>query len=263
MAFNTGFLLPALTAIYSLFINNNDIRLRILYVELSDSARTLLGRLQGAGNNNKIEFIPVDGELLERIKVSTGRWRQETFFRYYVTEILPGLDRVMWLDADILVRRNIEDLYNVDFEGRSFAGVFDNSSNPVERLGLRDYINAGILMINAGKLKSTGKMNEFWNLVASPDYTGELPDQDALNIVFNGDIKIIGDIYNTFPLNPNEYADFLIENTRIVHFLSGYKPWNAGDVEYFNKCFELFRTAEAFVTEYWKICDEAVAFIEK
>ncbi len=81
MAFNTGFLLPALTAIYSLFKYNDNVRLRVLYVELSDNAKTVIKRLLKVGNNNTIEFTPVEGILLERIKVSTGRWRQETFFR--------------------------------------------------------------------------------------------------------------------------------------------------------------------------------------
>ena len=263
MAFNTGFLLPALTAIYSLFINNNNIRLKILYVELSDSAKILIRKLEKVGTCNSVEFVSVAGELLERIKVSTGRWRQETFFRYYVTEILPEFDRVLWLDADILVRGNIEDLYNTDFEGKSFAGAFDDSSKPLERLGIQNYINAGILMINAAKLKETNRIDEYWKLVASPDYEGLLPDQDALNIVFEGDIKLIDMIYNTFPLNFDEYSDFLIKNARIVHFVSKYKPWNTEDVDYFNECFKVFRTSEVFVTEYWKMCDLAVGFVEK
>ena len=259
MAFNTGFLLPALTAIYSLFINNNNIRLHILYSELSDNAKTVISRLERAGNNNKVEYL---GKLLERIKVATGRWRQETFFRYYITEIMPQLDRVLWLDADILVRKSVEELYNIDFEGKSFAGVIDHTSNPVERLGIDDYINAGILMINLKKLRETGKMNEFWNLVASPDYKGELPDQDALNIVFKDDIILIDVRFNAFPLTSDNYADYLIKNAVIVHFISKHKPWNTDDVEYFNACFGEFRTSEVFVTEYWDICDKAVAFIE-
>ena len=263
MAFNTGFLLPALTAIYSLFVNNDNIRLRILYVELSAQAKIVLRLLEKAGNNNTIEFVPVEGALLERIKVSTGRWRQETFFRYYATEILPELDRVLWLDADIMVRAGIEELYNVDFEGRSYAGVWDNSSNPEERLGIKDYINAGILMINTEKIKRTEKINEFWNLVASPDYEGELPDQDALNIVFRDDIKLIDDIYNVFPLNPNELADYVIASAVIVHFVSGHKPWKAEDVEYFNIASERYRTAKVFVQEYRLACDKAVAFVER
>lgn len=262
MAFNTGFLLPAITAIYSLFINNNNIRLHIMYVELSDNAKTVISRLERAGSNNKVEYIAVEGKLLERIKVATGRWRQETFFRYYITEIMPDLDRALWLDADVLIRKSVEELYNVDFDGKSFAGVYDNSSNPQERLGITDYINAGILVINVRKLHETGKMEEFWRLVASPDYKGELPDQDALNIVFENDIKKIGAIFNTFPINPNEYADYLINNTVIVHFVSKHKPWNTEDVEYFNSCFSFYRTSEVFVSEYWNVCDRAVAFIE-
>ena len=103
MAFTTGFLLPAITAIYSLFIHNDDIRLRIMYVDLSDSGKIVLDRLAKLGKNNSIKYVRIKGDLLRKIKVQTGRWRQETFFRYYITEVLPELDRVLWLDADILV----------------------------------------------------------------------------------------------------------------------------------------------------------------
>ena len=216
MAFNTGFLLPAITAVYSLFINNDDIHLRILYVDLSDSSKIVLDRLTKLGMNNSIEYIRIEGELLKKIKVQTGRWRQETFFRYYVTEVLPELDRVLWLDADILVRGSIKELYNTDFEGKSFAGVWDVTSNPSERLGLEDYINAGILLINANKLKKTGRIAEFWKLVASPDYAADLPDQDALNIVFNKDIKIIDIIWNTFLYVPEEHVEVALDMRQLV-----------------------------------------------
>ena len=262
MAFNTGFLLPAVTTIYSLFLNNGNVRLHILYVDLSDNAQTVIKRLEGVGNNNRVEFLPVDDRLLERIKVATGRWRQECFFRYFVTDLLPDSDRVLWLDADILVRKSIEELYNMDLTEKSFAAVYDNTSDPERRLGISDYFNSGVLMINMKKLRETGKMNEFWELVASPDYKGELPDQDALNIVFKDDIKEIGGIYNTFPLNPEQYADYLIENAVIIHYVSEHKPWNTDDVEYFNDCFKVYRTSEKFVTEYWDACAKAVAFIE-
>ncbi len=262
MAFNTGFLLPALTTVYSLFRTNDNVRLHVLYVELSDNAQTVIKRLEGVGKNNKVDFVLVEGSLLERIKVATGRWRQETFFRYYITELVPGLERALWLDADTLVRKSVEELYNIDFERKSFAGVYDNTSNPEERLGLSFYVNAGILMINTQKLYETGKMSKFWDLVASPDYKGELPDQDALNIVFKDDIKEIDAKYNTFPLNPDQYADYLIENAVIIHYVSKYKPWKTEDVDYFNESFKLYRTAGVFVPEYWDACGRAVAFIE-
>ena len=68
MAFNTGFLLPAVTAIYSLFANNDDIRLRILYVDLSDSGKVVLNRLTKLGKNNSIEFIRIEEELLKKMQ---------------------------------------------------------------------------------------------------------------------------------------------------------------------------------------------------
>lgn len=263
MAFNTGFLLPALTTIYSLFNTNSGVRLHILYADLSGSAKIVLKRLEGVGTDNMVEFLPIEGELLERIKVATGRWRAECFFRYYCIEMLPDLDKVLWLDADTLVRKNAEGLYNTDLEGRSFGAVFDDTSKPKERLGISDYYNSGVLLIDAKKLRETGKMKDFWELIASPDYKGDLPDQDALNIVFKDDIKELGIIYNTFPLCSGKYVDFLIENSVIVHYISEHKPWNMDEVEYFNNCFEQFKTAAVFVPEYWEACNKAVAFIEE
>ena len=176
--------------------------------------------------------------------------------------MFPELDRVLWIDTDTLVRKRIDELYNLDFEGNSFAGVIDFTSNPVERLSIDNYINSGVLMINTGKLKKSGKMEEYWRMVASEDYKGELPDQDALNMVFKGDIKIIEQIWNTFPLIYDEYSSDLIENSHIVHYLSKHKPWKTEDAAYFLAVFECFRSAKVFVNEYWDVSERAVEFVQ-
>ncbi len=262
MAFDTGFLLPALTAVYSLFSNNDNVRLHVLYAQLSESAKTLLKRLEGVGNGNTIEFLPITDDHIKKIRVATGRWRPECFFRYFAIDMLPDADRVLWLDSDVLVRKSVRELYELDMQGKSFAGVYDDTSRPFERLGINGYINSGVLLFDLARLRSTGMMQKYWDLVASDDYIGELPDQDALNIVFDNEIMLLDIKYNSFPLTSNEAADYLIENAVIVHFISKHKPWNTQEVEYFNMCFEKYRTAEAFVTEYWSVCDRAVAFVE-
>ena len=263
MAFNTGFLLPALTAVYSLFINNSNVRLFVLYADLSDSAKQAVKKFEKVNDRgNTVEFIELPEALINRIRVSTGRWRPECFFRYFVIDLLSDADRALWLDSDIIVRKSINELYNTDMEGRSFAGVCDVTSNPMERLGIKYYINSGVLLFDLEKLRQTGMIDRFWDLVASPDYAGDLPDQDALNIVFKDDIRLLDCRYNAFPLSENEYADYLIENTVIVHYISGHKPWNMNEVEYFYTCFEKYRTAEVFIPEYWDMCDKATAFIE-
>ncbi len=262
MAFNTGFLLPAITAIYSLFVNNNNVRLHVFYADLSDNGMRTIKKLEGCGVNNTVEFILIRPEQLDRVKVATGRWRQECFFRYFAVDLLPDADRALWLDSDVLVRKSIMSLCNTDFEGKSFAGVFDPTSKPFERIGIKYYINSGVLLFDLNKLRETQMMRNYWELVASPEYKGDLPDQDALNIVFEGDIKLLDVKYNSFPLTEDQHADYLIENSAIVHYISKHKPWQTEEVEYFMDCFEKYRTAERFITEYWEVCDKAVAFIE-
>lgn len=262
MAFNTGFLTPSITAIYTLFKHNSNINLVILYIDLSDTAKTIVKKLEKVGDNNKISFMKISDEMVARIKVPTGRWRPETFFRYFAHELFEDWDRCVWLDSDIMVRGGVDILYNINFDGKSFVGVCDNSSEPDVRLGIEGYVNAGILAMNLDKLRQTGKMEEFWSLVASKDYKAELPDQDAFNIVFEDDIKPTAYFWNTFAIFELDDAQFFIENARIVHFPSGQKPWNIESAEYFTGLFDQYPSVATFVPEYWDNMEEAINSIQ-
>lgn len=262
MAFNDGFLLPAIVSIYSLFEKNNNIDLFVMYIELSDKSKTIVKKLERSGENNRIFFIAVDESYISRIKISTGRWRYETFFRYFSPDIFPTKDRVLWLDSDILVRGSIDELYYCDIEEHSFAAAVDNSSDPVNRLGLNNYVNAGILLINNKRLREKQEMNRYWALIANEDYKGELPDQDALNIVFEDDIKRISNIWNIAPFFEDENLDYYICNSVIIHYMSSHKPWKVDEVEYFGNLFDDYPSAGVFIPEYWDCMEKAIMAIE-
>ena len=119
--------------------------------------------------------------------------------------------------------------------------------------------------MNLQKLRDTGKMEEFWELVASDDYKGELPDQDALNIVFRNDIKIINNKWNAFPMclfSSDEVFRSYIDEAAIVHFVSSVKPWREEDLEVLSSYYNRFPSLEIFVNEYLVACDEAVSYVE-
>lgn len=263
MSFDSNFILPAITAIYSLFTNNSGIRLHVLHKALDSKSKFLVKRLEKCGSDNQVDFIEISDEMIEKITISTGRWRPECFFRYFAVDIFTDLDRCLWLDSDIMVRGSIEDLYNTDFEGKSFAAVKDKTSEPERRLGIREYVNSGVLLMNLKKLRETGGMSEFWKKIASKDYEGTLPDQDALNIVFLNDIHFVRDIWNAFPLTLDPHIESFLEETRIVHFVSKMKPWLTETTDYWVGCFQMYWYAEQVVGEYWNLIDKAITAVEE
>lgn len=257
MAFDDGYITPAIVSIYTLFLHNRDVNLRIICTSLSTKSRMILKKLESDENNNKISFYDISSDMTSRIKVTTGRWREECFYRYFSYELFADIDKCIWLDSDILVRGSLEELFKVDIGDNAYAAVKDMTSKPDERLGISDYYNSGVLVMNLKLLRNSTQMQVYWQLIASDDYRGELPDQDALNIVFANNILEISDIWNTFPIIL-QGADYSIQNSRLVHFISGKKPWNIEDESYFIENFEHFRSLEVFVSEYWKAFGEAV-----
>lgn len=66
-----------------------------------------------------VEWIPFD---LSRLNgYHTRRWNKKILLKLFVTEIFPHLDRVLWLDCDVVVLKNIGNLYKTDLNGKYFA----------------------------------------------------------------------------------------------------------------------------------------------
>ena len=122
-------------------------------------------------------------------------------------EILPNLNKIIYLDADIFVNTDIKELWDIDTSDVCVAGVKDYwvanyawSPYPVQKeLVSRDsYINAGVLVLNLNKIRSYCNMKEktLEYLIENPE--SNLFDQDALNVVYKNSIKTIDSKWNTF-----------------------------------------------------------------
>ncbi|OUO95224.1 glycosyltransferase family 8 protein [Cloacibacillus sp. An23] len=174
-----------------------------------------------------------------------GRFSRGTLYRLMLPEIIhDSVDKVIYLDCDIVVALDIADLWKIvssDTE-RTLGGVQeDRSPNPpasavpiseikTDAMGLsrERYINAGVLYMNLERLRSerTAKTALFQRAVAYIDrFAPPLLDQDFLNAEYLGDILYLDPRYNTDP--KDEIFESVFEMERIWHFGGHLKPWNA------------------------------------
>ncbi len=76
-----------------------------------------------------------------------------TLLRLFMDEIPDMPDKILYLDVDIMLNRDIELLYNTDLTGYEYAAARDHYGkyliNP-------NYINAGVLLFNLAYVKETG-----------------------------------------------------------------------------------------------------------
>lgn len=112
------------------------------------------------------------------------------WYRVLLPELLPELDRILYLDCDTLVRADLSALWQTDLAGRYVAATDNvlerNYADRAERLGLprgQRYFNSGVLLFNLAKMRQDRCSRALLDFGRSAGATLVWPDQDALNAV--------------------------------------------------------------------------------
>lgn len=133
-------------------------------------------------------------------------WSYMTLIRCAFGNMFPDEHRILWLDCDTIVDDNIMDLFGIDMDGFFYAGAME----PMKSKGIFTYINAGVLLCNLDLLRLTNKEIEL--IAFLNGYKFAYPDQDVINMLCQGRIRIIGSEYNT-----NDYT-LSCTRPKIYHF---------------------------------------------
>jgi len=131
--------------------------------------------------NDKTDATILFIQLSEDSIAAEGR---KTWAKMDLVTALP-VERVLYLDADVLVRSDLRELWNVDLEGKSIAAAPDVGF-PMGHDGTRrvSYFNAGVLLMNLTKIR---ERVDILKSVAKRMQDSKFQDQDALNAHFEGD----------------------------------------------------------------------------
>jgi lipopolysaccharide biosynthesis glycosyltransferase len=163
----------------------------------------------------------------------------DTYTRLWVGEFFPAeVERVLYLDADIVVVGSITPLWSIDLGG-ALLGTVDipGSQRGVMRLGMRaedGYFNAGVLLIDLKQWRETRALGTILDyIIANPGRV--LYDQDALNACFHRSRKrldykwnVIGPFFRepaALPL-PRAEIEAVRLDAQIIHFNGELKPWS-------------------------------------
>lgn len=169
-----------------------------------------------------------------------------TYYRFLIPELLYSYDKCIYIDVDTVIKGSLEKLYDIDLTGNYIAGVknvfadtmpgSESYKNRCLELGidsLETYVNAGVLLMNLEELRKD-KIQEKW-LASSREKEYLYNDQDIINSVCYGKIKLIDYKYNVFPdycrdlsltfkLLSQDYSK-AAKSPVIIHYVSKEKPW--------------------------------------
>jgi len=124
------------------------------------------------------------------------KWSPATYYRLLACRLFKDLDKILYLDSDTMICRDIAELFNTDISDYVCAAVKDMSLMKDFRekyLNGGNYHNAGILLIN---IKN---MIKYEHLLFETKVPIRFVDQDIINAGFAGKIKTLPLKYNLAP----------------------------------------------------------------
>lgn len=157
--------------------------------------------------SSKIEFHKIEEDDFSVVKNQMSRFTIGAMFRCSLPELLPDLNRIIYLDADLFVNRDIKELWDVDVREYCLAGVVDEGVavhnyprilNKYPEIKKESYFNSGVLYMNLKKLREFGNLKKLVVdfLIENPE--ADLPDQDALNVLFHDKVLYLDGSWNQF-----------------------------------------------------------------
>ncbi len=190
--------------------------------------------------NYHINYVDLN-ERIKSLKLHVRDYYTTTiYFRLFIADIFPMYDKALYLDADIVVKGDIAELFNHDISNYYLGVIKDDVANAFpefveytkEVLGVpsTDYFNSGILVMNLKKFREEKVFDQFITMLNKVKYI-IAPDQDYLNIICHHKVLYIDSIWNTAPLPNNKVK---AEDLKLIHYKLTAKPWHYANIPYAN-----------------------------
>lgn len=241
---DSGYIEPLSTMLCSLLKSNRDehIRLFIAHSSLGEKDFARLDRVIGS-SSCEIYSCRLENGLFSDASTQK-RITKETYYRLFAPMFLPEcVDRILYIDPDTVVINSLKEFYNTDFDGnmiigaKHFDGIIDLWNR--KRLFIKkspSYINAGVILMNIEEMRKNFSASRVLEITQKSIPKLFLDDQDVLNILYDGKIKIYDE--NMINLDERAYsrlnrkmsskrsAQYVKDNTMIIHFDGKHKPWH-------------------------------------
>ncbi len=251
------------------------IQFYFLYNAFSNANRQRLEEVVKRYPGCDIHFLYVDDRMFQDVPLKTvdnSYISVETYFRLALSELLPdSLDRILYLDTDIIVNKDIDSFYRQSLGKDTAAVVCDDYGRKLLRkrrkkreqadkdLGFdagQRYFNAGVILMNLEYIRVHLPFEVFMEFVREHNDQLLYHDQDVLNATMKG--HLIYEDYNIYNCRPFYYwysrksERKICENAAIIHY--GEKPWQASFADLAGRIFWKYAVQAGYEKQYkqWK-----------
>ena len=204
-------------------------------------------------NGQQLEVITIDDEYFKDAPTLL-HYTKAMYYRLLAFRFLPeDLDRILYLDPDILVINPLRELYETDLTDYLYAAAYHDliSVKEINRIRLMPYeieayYNSGVLLMNLDLQRKSIEEKEIYDFVVKTEKTDNARSGYSKLFIFQK-IKTLDEklynydarYYRYYKLLDGEWdMDAVIKNTVIIHFCGKKSPGSeiivAGSMPYTN-----------------------------
>ncbi len=196
---------------------------------LSSSNKILLKSLEKKFENSSINFVSVDENKYKRLP--DFHWTWQTYFRIDAPSLLKCLDKVLYLDPDIIVDWDISELYNIwlgdkyaiwaPTNGYTYFQYEHQLHLPIKKCG---WFCAWVMLMNLKYMRNNSITEKIFDYMQTHKI---INDQDAITAILYDKRKDISVKYSVDPYAYTRYYKVFknnLEDPIIIHY-AAWKPW--------------------------------------
>ena len=227
--------------------------IKILYTNISEDNKEKIKKYER--DNVNIEFVDLNyyiGKIKDKL-YTRDYYSKTTYFRLFIPNLYPQYDKALYLDCDIVLLRDVAELFNIDMGDNLVGGAPDDVIQTyevfqeyVEKVvgvaDYRNYFNAGVLLMNLDELRKYNFQEKFLYSLDKIKFS-VAQDQDYLNRLCKGRVKIIDKTWNRMPISNIEVDE---KDLKLIHYNLAFKPWHFEDILYKEYFWEYAQKTEYF-----------------
>ena len=217
----------------------------ILCSNLTSENKEIIDKISLQHKNCKIQYFDMKNKFKDfRIPASTvADWTTANFYRVLLPNLLPNEKKILYLDGDTLVYKDLNKIYNYNIDNKYYVGMLELKNLNFDYFPEKfdNYINTGVILCNLEELRKGNISQKFIEFYKAHESEIRYPVNDVLNIVTHEKNGFFGPEYVMATFCDEEEAFNYYKNKKdmidkeaykeayndpyIYHYIPFIKPW--------------------------------------
>ena len=160
----------------------------MLVSNINDEQKEVINKICLEHENCKIIYIDMGDQFKELYipKDNMAVWSTANFYRVKLQDLLPNEHKILYLDTDTLIYKDLTKLYNYNITGKYYVGMPEYKDIYYflqYKEKFKNFINTGVVLCNLDELRKLNFTNKFVEFFNKYNKKIKFPVNDATNII--------------------------------------------------------------------------------